>query len=154
MTRSPGRRMRITCLMAVLTAFTLATRASAQSPSDGSYEIGLRSTVMVSTMRLSELGNGFEDLRSGGKALPHSSSIFVMWSRGAHVRLGVETNVLGNGMHYKESEMFLAPQLSVGRRIRRLDVRLAGRQVLQFGAPGVAAFDSFYAGIGVGLWMR
>jgi hypothetical protein len=164
---------------------------------------------MVSTMPLSELGAGFADLHSGGKALPHSSSIFVMWPRGEHLRIGVETLVgnsypasdtqilfqaagvvaeyqtsgrwfaaagvqgggmivsatqspesdaddvaLGNGVHYKESGVFLAPQISIGRQVGHFDVRLVGRQVFQFGATGVDAFDSAYAGISVGLLRR
>ena len=41
--------------------------------------------------------------------------------------------------------------VGVGRQIRRLDVRLVGKQVWQLGGDGFDAFDSFYAGISVAV---
>jgi hypothetical protein len=208
---NPGNAARRTMsvVAATLAMLPLGGRASAQSATDWTYEIGLRTTFMVSTMRLAELGGGFADLPAGGKALPHSSSIFVLWPLGQHVRVGIETLVgnsypksdtqmlfqasgltaeyqtggtwfvaagvqaggmivsatqspdsdaegdaQGDGVHYKESGAFLSPQISLGRRLRRYEVKLVGRQVWQFGAAGVDAFDSFYAGISVGRLMR
>lgn len=183
-----------------LLALLLAGRASAQSTADRKYEVGLRSTFMVSPMSLSELGGGFEDLPAGGKALPHSSSLFVLWALGTHLRVGIETLVgnsypdgdteilfqgtgvtaeyqtagtwfaavgaqaggmiasashssgtepLRSGVRFKESGYFFAPQVGVGRRIRRFDVRLVGKSVWHFGAGGLDAFDTFYAGVSV-----
>jgi hypothetical protein len=164
---------------------------------------------MVTAMPLSQLGEGFEDLPAGGKSLPHSSSLFVMWPLGTHMRLGVETlvgnsyadgnteilfqasgltaeyhtggtwsaavslqaggmiasatqsldanetgAVLRTGAHYKDSGLFLAPQVSFGRRVNRYDVRLIGKQVWQFGEDGFDAFDSFYVGLSAALIRR
>lgn len=199
----PSRRMYL--VAATLAALSPAGRASAQSTSDWKYQVGLRTTFMMSDMSLSQLGGGFADLPAGGKALPHSSSIFILWPLGAHARVGIETLVgnsfpesdtqmlfqasgvtveyqtggtwfaaasvqaggmiasatqasdpdaadaFGTGAHYKESGVFLAPQVSLGRRISRYDVRLVGKQVFQFNAEGLDAFDSFYAGVSVGL---
>lgn len=185
-----------------LTLVTLgfAGRASAQSTADWGYEVGLRTTFMLSTMPLSELGGGFANLPAGEKALPHSSSLFVLWPLGAHVRLGIET-LVGNsypgsdtdilfqgtgvtaeyqtggiwfaaigvqaggmiasasqspdtealraGVHFKESGYFVAPQVGVGRRLGRFDLRLVAKPVWHFGADGLDAFDSVYAGISV-----
>lgn len=192
-------------LAATVIALPFTGRASAQTtPSDWKYEVGVRTMFVVSGMPLSQLGGGFTDLPAGGKALPHSSSIFVLWSLGAHTRLGIETLVgnsypesdtqmlfqasgitaeyqtggtwfaaasvqvggmiasatqssgeaqgldgTGAGLHYKESGAFLAPQIGVGRRLGRYDVRFVGKQVWQFGAKGLGAFDSFYTGISV-----
>ncbi len=205
--------MRLSRMMhlVVITVATLAfaERVSAQSTTEWQYTVGLRSSCMLSEMPLSRLGNGFADLSPGGKPLPHSSSIFVLWSLGEHARLGIETLVgnaypesdtqmlfqasgvtaeyqtsgtwfaavsvqaggiivsatqssdadtegdaLRTGVHYKESGMFFAPQISVGRQFRRLDVRLVGKQVWNFGADGQNAFDGFYAGLSVGLIKR
>jgi hypothetical protein len=200
-----GRLLAIAAFVSV----PLATPASAQSEGDWRYQVGVRSTFMVTAMPLSELGNGFTDLPAGGKSLPHSSSLFVMWPLGTHVRWGIETLVgnsypesdtemlfqaagvtaeyqtagtwfvalsaqtgatlvsatqsldadtlgdpLRTGVHYKESGLFFAPQIGVGRRLVRYDVRLVGKQVWQFGADGQGAFDSFYAGISVALIRR
>jgi hypothetical protein len=177
-----------------------AGRASAQTSTDWTYEVGLRTTFMTSEMALSDLGSGFADLPAGGKALPHSSSLFVMFPVGTHVRVGIET-LVGNsypgsdaeilfqgtgiiaeyqttgtwfaavgiqagamiasasqstdrgalraGVHYKESGYFLAPQISLGRRVGRFDLRLVGKPVLNFGAEGLGAFDGVYAGISI-----
>src|SRR5687767_12004045 len=81
-------------------AFTLAGflsggHVSAQSATDWKYEVGLRTTFMTSTMTLTDLGGGFVDLPAGGKALPHSSSLFVLFPLGTHVRVGIET-LVGN----------------------------------------------------------
>jgi hypothetical protein len=78
-----------------LVPLLVAGRASAQSAPDWTYEVGLRSTIMLSAMPLSRLGAGFADLPSGGKALPHASSLFVLWRMGQHTRLGIET-LVGN----------------------------------------------------------
>jgi hypothetical protein len=78
-----------------LTALAVGGNASAQTTTDWSYEVGLRTTFMATEMALSELGGGFADLPAGGKALPHSSSLFVLWSLGAHTRVGIET-LVGN----------------------------------------------------------
>ena len=202
----PSRRMYLVAV--TLAALPFGGRASAQSTPDWKYEIGVRTTFMMSTMPLSELGGGFADLPAGGKALPHSSSIFVLWPLGAHTRVGIETLVgnsypesatqmlfqgsgltveyqtggtwfaavglqaggmivsatqsptasvegdrLGTGEHYKESGAFLAPQIGIGRRMGRYDVRLVGKQIWQFKANGLGSFDAAYAGISVGRLM-
>jgi len=199
---TPSRTMYLAA--ATLVALSFGDPASAQSTSDWKYEIGIRTTFMVSTMPLSELGGGFADLPAGGKALPHSSSIFVLWPLGAHTRLGIETLVgnsypesdtqmlfqasgitaeyqtsgtwfaaasvqvggmivsatesseataegdrLSTGLNYKESGAFLAPQIGIGRRVGRYDVRLVGKQIWQFKAKGLGAFDASYAGVSV-----
>jgi hypothetical protein len=201
-TRAATRRIYLAA--ATLSALPFGARASAQSTSDWKYEIGVRTTFMVSAMPLSELGGGFKDLPAGGKALPHSSSIFVLWPVGTHTRLGIET-LVGNsypdsdaqmlfqasgitaeyqtggtwfaaasvqvggmivsatesseataegdrvrtGPHYKESGAFLAPQIGIGRRVGRYDVRLIGKQIWQFKAKGLGAFDASYLGLSV-----
>jgi hypothetical protein len=191
-------------MIAVLAVLPVGGRAAAQTTSDWKYQVGLRTTLMVSAMPLSELGGGFSDLPAGGKAMPHASSIFILWAVGEHTRLGIETLVgnsypesgtqmlfqasgvtaeyqtggtwfaaagvqvggmivsatqsptatvegdrLGTGSHYKESGAFLAPQVGVGRRVGRYDVRLVGKQIWQFKANGLSAFDAFYTGISV-----
>jgi len=187
-------------LALTLSTLLFGARASAQSTADWRYEVGLRTTFMLSAMPLSELGGGFANLPAGAKALPHSSSLFVLWPLGTHVRLGVET-LVGNsypgsdtdilfqgtgvtaeyqtagtwfaavsvqaggmiasasqssdaealraGVHFKESGYFLAPQVGFGRRLRRFDIRLVAKPVWHFGAEGLDAFDSVYAGISV-----
>lgn len=70
-------------------------RLIAQSGGDWSYQIGARTTFMATTMELSSLGMGFRDLPPGGSRLAHSSSLFLLWPRGRHLRLGVE-NLVGN----------------------------------------------------------
>ncbi len=195
MKRSPTFRIAL-----ALSALLLGGSASAQSTADWKYEVGLRSAVTTSAMSLSGLGGGFADLPAGGEALPHSSSLFVLFPLGAHTRVGIETLVgnsypgsdteilfqgtgitaeyqttgtwfaavsvqagamiasatqsadrgaLRTGAHYKESGYFLAPQVGVGRRIRRFDVRLIAKPVWNFGADGLDAFDSVYAGISI-----
>ena len=197
-------------MMTALAMVFFAQGASAQSSTDWKYEVGLRSTFMVTSMSLSALGAGFEDLPAGGKSLPHASSLFVMWPLGKHVRVGVETlvgnsfaesdteteilfqasgltaevqtsgiwfaaasvqvggiiasaqsfdseaddAVLRTGASYKDSGLFLAPQVSLGRRVDAFDIRLVGKQVRQFGSGSFDAFDSFYAGISVGIVRR
>lgn len=84
---------RLSCALAFLSL--IGGPASAQTAPDWTYEVGLRSTIMMSAMPLSRLGGGFADLPSGGKALPHASSLFVLWRLGQHARLGVET-LVGN----------------------------------------------------------
>jgi hypothetical protein len=187
-------------IVLTLSALLLAGPASAQSTADWGYEVGLRTTFMISELRLSELGGGFADLSPGGDAVPHASSFFVLWPLGAHTRLGIET-LVGNsyadsdtemlfqetgvtaeyqtagtwfaavsvqvggmiasatqssdrdplrvGVHYKESGYFLAPQVGVGRRVGRFDLRAIGKPVWHFGAEGLDAFDSFCVGISV-----
>jgi hypothetical protein len=181
-----------------LSGLLLVGPAAAQSTLDWKYEVGLRTTFMTSAMPLSELGSGFADLPAGGEALPHSSSLFVLFPVGTHVRVGVETLVgnsypgsdaeilfqgtgitaeyqttgtwfaavgvqagamiasatqsadrgaLRTGAHYKESGYFVAPQVGVGRRLGRFDIRLIGKPVWNFGADGLDAFDGVYAGI-------
>jgi hypothetical protein len=71
------------------------SRALAQSADDWKYQIGGRTTVMATTMHLSQLGTGFRDLPPGGNRLTHASSLFLLWRRGPHFRLGVET-LVGN----------------------------------------------------------
>ena len=195
---------RMQLLALTLFAVPFTGSASAQSTTGWKYEVGLRTTFMLSAMSLSELGGGFADLPAGGKSMPHSSSLFVLWPLGTHTRLGVET-LVGNsypesdtemlfqatgvtaeyrtagtwfvaasvqvggiiasatqssdpdtegnarraGEHFKASGYFFAPQASFGRRFNRFDVRAIGKQVWQFGADGLDAFDSFYAGISV-----
>jgi hypothetical protein len=73
----------------------------AQSTDDWTYQIGGRTTFMVGTMRLSHLGGGFSDLPPGGGRLTHASSLFFLWPRGSHVRLGIETLV---GNSYGDSD--------------------------------------------------
>lgn len=201
---STGASARMIYLAAATLALPFGSPASAQSTADWRYQIGIRTTFMASTMSLSELGGGFSDLPAGGKALPHSSSIFVLWPLGAHTRLGIETLVgnsypesntqmlfqasgvtaeyqtggtwfaavsvqvggmivsatesseataegdrLRTGLHYKESGAFLAPQLGIGRRVSRYDVRLVGKQIWQFKAKGLGAFDAAYVGVSV-----
>ena len=58
-----------------------------------------------------------------------------------------DTEALRTGVHFKESGYFLAPQVGVGRRVRRFDIRLVAKPVWHFGAEGLEAFDSVYAGI-------
>ena len=60
-----------------------------------------------------------------------------------------DTEALRTGVHFKESGYFLAPQVGVGRRVRRFDIRLVAKPVWHFGAEGLEAFDSVYAGISV-----
>jgi hypothetical protein len=202
--------MKLNPILAALAAFSFARGASGQTSTDWKYEVGLRSTVMVTAMPLSGLGDGFEDLPAGGKSLPHASSLFVMWPLGKHLRVGVETLVgnsfaesdteteilfqasgvtaeyqtagtwfaavsvqaggiiasaqsfdsdaddaaLRTGASFKDSGVFVAPQLSLGRRVRAFDIRLVGKQVWQFGSGAFDAFDSFYAGISVGIVRR
>jgi hypothetical protein len=202
--------IRSTPILAALALVFFGQGVSAQASTDWKYEVGLRSTVMMTVMPLSGLGGGFEDLPAGGKSLPHSSSLFVMWPLGEHLRLGVETlvgnsfaesdteteilfqasgvtaeyqtagtwfgavsvqaggiiasaqsfdsdaddAVLRTGASYKDSGLFLAPQIGIGRRTGRFDLRLVGKQVWQFGAEGFDAFDSFYAGISVAVIRR
>lgn len=68
---------------------------AAQSGADWHHQLGVRTTVMATSMDLSALGAGFRDLPAGGKRLAHSSSLFIVWSRGRHFRVGVET-LVGN----------------------------------------------------------
>jgi hypothetical protein len=60
-----------------------------------------------------------------------------------------DVEALRTGVHYKESGYFLAPQVGFGRRLRRFDIRLVAKPVWHFGAEGLDAFDSVYAGISV-----
>lgn len=53
------------------------------------------------------------------------------------------------GTHYKESGAFLAPQIGIGRRVGRYDLRLVGKQIWQFKAKGLGAFDASYVGVSV-----
>jgi len=200
---NPRLAARSTHLIALtLASLTFAGDAAAQDTPDWKYQVGLRTTFMVSPMSLSELGGGFTDLAAGGPALPHSSSIFVLWRLGAHTRLGIET-LVGNsypesstqmlfqgsgvtveyqtngkwfaaaslqvggmivsatqagepgqddgvpdaGAHYKQSGVFVAPHLALGRRVGRFEIRLVGKQVWQPDSKGLSAFNSSYAGI-------
>lgn len=97
-----SRRMHLVAL--TLAAIPFGGRASAQSTADWKYEVGLRTTFMLSAMPLSELGGGFADLPAGGKSLPHASSLFVLWPLGTHVRLGIET-LVGNSYSESDTEM-------------------------------------------------
>lgn len=198
----PSRTMYLVAV--TLAALPFGGRAAAQSTPDWKYQVGVRTTFMASAMPLSELGGGFADLPAGGEALPHSSSIFILWPLGTHARLGIETLVgnsypesgtqmlfqasgvtaeyqtggtwfaaasvqaggmivsatqspsasvegdrLGAGEHYKESGAFLAPQIGIGRRIGRYDVRVVGKHIWQFEAKGLGAFDASYVGVSV-----
>jgi hypothetical protein len=87
--------MRWSPVIAVFGWLLLAGDAPAQSDDSWRYQVGGRSTFMLSTMHLADLGGGFEDLPAGGGPLAHSSSLFILWPRGTHGRLGVET-LVGN----------------------------------------------------------
>jgi hypothetical protein len=67
---------------------------------------------------------------------------------------GAEDDPLHTGAHYKNDGWFVAPQLGIGRRVRDYDIRLVVKQVKYLGDDGFNAFDSFYAGISVGLLRR
>jgi hypothetical protein len=62
---------------------------------------------------------------------------------------GTAGDVLRAGAHYKESGYFVAPQLGFGRRLRRFDLRVVGKQVWHLGGQSLGAFDGFYAGVSI-----
>jgi hypothetical protein len=81
-----------------------AQMLEAQQAPTWRYQVGGRTTFMLRTMQLSELGAPFEELTPGSDALPHSSGFFVLWPRGEHVRLGLETMV-GNSYGDEDTNM-------------------------------------------------
>lgn len=88
----------------MVSGFLAGDHVSAQSAAGWTYEVGLRTTFMTSAMTLSDLGGGFTDLPAGGKALPHSSSLFVLFPVGTHVRVGIET-LVGNSYPGSDAEI-------------------------------------------------
>lgn len=90
----PTIQVKLFAAFVVVEALCL-TPARAQRSDDWTYQIGGRTTFMVTTMHLSRLGDGFGNLPPGGKRLAHSSSLFFLMPRGPHMRLGVET-LVGN----------------------------------------------------------
>ncbi len=78
-------------LAAVLMA-ALATPGTAQDR-DRKYEAGIRSAVILGTMKLSELDPAFEDLGPDGVKGPHMSGFFLTYRVWPWLRIGVETLV-------------------------------------------------------------
>jgi hypothetical protein len=78
-------------LVGVLMA-TLATQGAAQAR-DRTYEVGIRSAVILGTMELSKLDPVFEDLGTDGVKGPHMSGFFFLYNVRPHLRIGVETLV-------------------------------------------------------------
>lgn len=71
---------------------TLATHGVAQDR-DRKYEGGIRSAVVMGTMKLSELDPDFADLEPDGVTGPHMSGFFFLYRVRPHLRIGVETLV-------------------------------------------------------------
>lgn len=71
---------------------TLATQGVAQGR-DRTYEVGLRSAVILGTMELSKLDPVFDDLGNDGVVGPHMSGFFFLYKVRPHLRVGVETLV-------------------------------------------------------------
>jgi hypothetical protein len=70
----------------------LAAEGAAQGR-DRTYEVGIRSAVILGTMELSKLDPVFDDLGSDGVKGPHMSGFFFMYRVRPHLRIGVETLV-------------------------------------------------------------
>lgn len=78
-------------LIGILAA-TLPTHAAAQN-SNRKYEGGIRSAVILGTMKLSGLDPDFADLEPDGVTGPHMSGFFFLYRVRPHLRIGVETLV-------------------------------------------------------------
>jgi hypothetical protein len=100
-----------------------------------SYEVGARTTFLVSTLQLSKLGPPFLDLKAGGRALPHSSSLFFVWRRGEHVRYGIETLVGNSYSTSTTSILFQAAGVTA-------EYHTSGRLFLALGVQGGAVLAS------------
>ena len=81
-------------LFLILLACLLPALAWAQQP-DKKFQIGMRSTMSLSTMNLSEIDPAFDDLSSNGITGPHHSGVFFLYAVRPYLRLGFET-LVGN----------------------------------------------------------
>ncbi|KAA3608760.1 MAG: hypothetical protein D8M58_18660 [Calditrichaeota bacterium] len=55
------------------------------------YSIGMKSTIITSKMKLSELDAQFSDLKSNGNKGPHFNTIYLMVEHNSYFRYGLET---------------------------------------------------------------
>ncbi len=126
-----GCRALVTLLRGVSQFATamLLISSHAQAQSAWRYQVGARSTAMLSTMKLARLGVPFSDLSAGGSNLTHASSLFLLWPRWRYGSLGIET-LVGNSYGSSGSQiLFQAVGLSVDYRSRGAWFTALGAQV-------------------------
>lgn len=78
-------------LIGILVA-TFPTFVAADN-SNRKYEVGIRSAVIMGTMKLSKLDPAFADLGNDGLVGPHISGFFFHYKLRPHLRIGIETLV-------------------------------------------------------------
>lgn len=78
-------------LIGILTA-ALPTQVAARD-GDRSYEVGIRSAVIMGKMKLSGVDPVFDDLGFDGVKGPHMSGLFFLYRIRPHLRIGAETLV-------------------------------------------------------------
>lgn len=84
--------MRKTLLLIALLAATVSTRLDAQNR-ERKYEAGIRSALILGTMKLSGLDPAFDDLDFDGLEGAHMSGYFLTYQVRRHLRVGIETLV-------------------------------------------------------------
>jgi hypothetical protein len=141
-------------------AATFAARSlEAQEAPSWRYQVGGRTTFMMSAMHLSGLGAPFADLDPGGEALPHASGFFVLWPRGDRVRIGLET-LVGNSYDDDDTNMlfqgagFLAEYQTAGTWFLAAGLHVGGMlvsatQPTASGGSGSVRAGSTYKGSGL-----
>jgi hypothetical protein len=77
----------------MLVAVLMATLAAPGAAQDRKYEAGIRSALILGTMKLSDLDPAFEDLGPDGAKGPHMSGFFLTYKVRPWLRVGVETLV-------------------------------------------------------------
>jgi hypothetical protein len=70
-----------------------ATMEAAAQDRERTFEVGIRSALMMGTMDLSGLDPAFDDLESDGLKGAHMSGFFLMYRVRPHLRIGIETLV-------------------------------------------------------------
>ncbi len=148
--------MRRLLLTGILLA-TLPMEVGAQE-SDGKYQLGLRSAVIIGEMDLSSLDQAFGDLDFDGVKGPHISGVFFLYRLRPYLRIGFETLVASSDrdevttMNYQAAgpvlDLSYGDPWSIAGGVH-VGALIANAMARQGAAPSEgASFGSFYKGSG------